>query len=344
MAVTANSSGQADLLCFPNLATCVWSPRGSVSGGSQVFMYRTSNSTDVFAGTGFGFPTTSLGAMYQRYRIVGWGMRFRPAANISTSGEMIAAPIMTSGTLPPVAGSEPQVRASDGDAYKVPFVTSGFNTEATAPTAASRMAAMGIPYTGSANTAVLSIDALATLPGHGVMTQSELAVQGVHGRSKPFAPSAHEFRNIQFWNAGTDAVDNAGGALTTTSASWALDLSYLRCDGWTSSVVGFTGYPASSSIGTLELIYHVEATVVPTSGADMGVRAAVGSAICDAQEYDAHRAVIAKAPHFSTAALAKQGEDLVYGAIEGLANDAATRMGNTLLGRLGSLMSGLSIA
>ncbi len=337
--IATNASGQADLLLFPNLATSAWSPRGSIAGGSAALMYVTEGGEQT-CGTIFGFPTTGLGAMYQRYRIVGWGVRFRPSTALISPGEVIAAPLMCDGTLPPRNDDGPSTVNSAGTTYKLPYVQSGWN--AVAPTAASRLSALGIPYTGSGNAVELAIDSLATLPGHGVMSHAELAAHGLHGRSKPFSPRAHEFRNIRYWNSGTDAVDNAASSATYT-ASFGVDLSPWRTDGWTSAAIGFTGYQASTAIGTMEIIYHVEATVVPTSGSDIGIRAATGSTYCDAAEYDQHRSAIAKVPHFSTADLVKQGEDLLYGTIEGLATDAAARVGNSLLGRLTGMVSAMGL-
>ncbi len=301
-----------------------------------------SDSGSATCGTGFGFPLASLGAMYSRYRIVGWGLRFRPISALTSTGEMIVAPLMTGGTLPALVGTNPTTQDSSGVSYALPFVSSGFGENAVAPTAATRLSALGIPYNGSSNAVTVAIDALATLPGHGVMSHAELCAHGLHGRSKPYSPEAHNFRNVRYWNSGTDAIDNAAGTLSK-GASWAVDLTPWRCDGWTSTAIGFTGYPASTNIGNIEVIYHIEATVVPTSGTDLGVRGATGSAYCDAREYDQHREIIAKTPHFSAADLVKQGEDLLYGTIEGLASDAASRIGNSLLGRLTGMVAQLGI-
>lgn len=339
ISIATNASGQADVLVFPNLATSAWSPRGSIAGGAAALMY-TDETGEKTCGTIFGFPTTGLGDMYQRYRIVGWGIRFRPTSALTSTGEVMAAPLVCDGTLPARNIDGPSIVDSAGTTYKVPYVQSGWF--AVAPTAANRLAALGIPYSGSGNAVELAIDALATLPGHGVMSHAELAAAGLHGRSKPFSPRAHEFRNIKYWNSGSDAIDNASTAVPKT-ASFGVDLSPWRTDGWTSAALGFTGYPASTTVGVLELVYHVEATIVPTSGSDAGVRAATGTAYCDANEYDQHRAAIAKAPHFSTAALVKQGEDLLYGTIEGMATDAAARVGNSLLGRLTGMVSAMGL-
>lgn len=341
VSVNTNAAGKADVLVFPNLATSVWSLRSS-AGDTSVFMYANA-SGDQLCGTGTGFPIDGLGGLYHKYRIVGWGLRFRPVANLATNGEIIAAPFVGSGVLPARAGQVPQSRDTSGVAYNMPYVDAGHTAEV-APTAANRLLALGVPYTGTGNNVELAIESLATYPGHGVMSHSELAAVGLHGRSKPYSPEAHSFRSLRYWNAGTDAIDVGRGATASSAGgSWGVDLSPWRIDGWTSAALGFTGYPASTYVGTLEIVYHVEATVMPSSGSDLGVRAATGVSYCDPQEYDAHRKVIAKTPHFSAASLVKQGEDLLYGTIEGMATDAATRMGNSLVGRLTSLVAGMSV-
>lgn len=343
--MTSDASGKAEVICLPNLAASLWSPGGALDSTNKAF-YGNVNGTDQLGPTGSigGFDvsqTTGLGGYYHRYRIVGWGVRIKGIGSLTTSGECIVAPIMGKGLAPSSSAYIPSVIDATGATIKVPsYSTAG---AALRDTAEQLMFTLGIPNSGSGDAARPVASGLVALPGHGTVSYAQLAAHGLHLRSKPFDPRAHNFRNVVYTTTGNDSVDTFENTATGTSIVRGINYEPWQVDGWSSLVACFTGLPASTTIGTIEVIYHVEATLSPNMPISLG-RASAAPSPVNPTEYDSCRREISKLAHVSLADVVQSAEDYAMGTVEGLAGNAARSLGSTALGVLTRAVSAMGLA
>ncbi len=343
--ISSDATGRAEVICLPNLASSLWSPGGHLDSGVRAF-YGAVAGVDQLGplGSAGGFDitqTTGLGSYYHRYRIVGWGVRIKGVGSLTTSGECIVAPIMGKGLAPSNSDFIPLVIDSTGVAIKVPsYSTSG---AALRDTADQLMFTLGVPRSGTGDAARPLASGLVALPGHGTVSYAQLAAHGLHLRSKPFDPKAHQFRNVMYTTTGNDALDTFENTSANTTTGRGVSYEPWQVDGWSSHVVCFTGLPASTTIGTIEVIYHVEATLSPNMPVAIG-RASAAPSPVNPNEYDACRREISKLAHVSLADVVQSAEDYAMGTVEGLAGSAARSIGSTALGVLTRAVSAMGLA
>lgn len=327
--LTTNASGEFDAVCLPTLETSVWSPRASIVGGEVVryadLSVTAADHPPVTGGGAYGFDCAALAQHYSRLRIVGWGARMRGIAGLNTTGEVISSVAALKGLAPFRDSSGPAMYNVSGNPIFAPSYYGGVNFR---DTAQMYFESLGLPWKGVNNGAVLDIDKIPAMQNHATATSAEAAARGLHFRSYPFEPDAHRFRAVSLRTTGTDVLDyHMGGGQTVGQ-----DASAWKVEGWESIILGGTGFPASTNVATLEVIYHVEATVNP----NLTTLARSTSQASPVAPLDHQKtlAALAHTPRISYADVVKRGGDLLLGAIEGAASDAATRGLESLAGML----------
>lgn len=343
--ISSDAAGRAEVICLPNLAASLWSPGGNLDSTSRAFYGSVSGVNQLGpVGSIGGFDisqTTGLGGYYHRYRIVGWGVRIKGVGSLTTSGECIVAPLMGKGLAPSSSDYIPQVIDSTGAAINVPsYSTQGAVLRDTAD---QLMFTLGVPRSGTGDAARPLASGLVALPGHGTVSYAQLAAHGLHLRSKPFDPRAHNFRNVLYTTTGNDAVDTFENVSASYCTGRGVNYEPWQVDGWSSQVVCFTGLPASTTIGTIEVIYHVEATLSPSMPVSLGRASATPSPV-NPTEYDLCRREISKLAHVSLADVVQSAEDYAMGTVEGLAGNAVRSIGSTALGVLTRAVSAMGLA
>jgi hypothetical protein len=287
-------------------------------------------------GTALSFDVATLGGRYKQYRVVGYGARMRLQAGVSATGEVVAAVLPLKGLAPLATSLIPQVTSiTSGTATTFTYA----NSAGPVDTLEQTLKSLGLPTVGSGNSARLSIDKLVTCPVHGTASASQVAARGLHFRAKPYEPAAAEFRRVTFEATGTDSADIgwAGSSGNIMSQQYGVDLGFMKVNGWESIAVGGNGYTPASTVGTLEVIYHLEAILNP-NWATLDRCAVTASPTDPAEHAAAHRA-LADVKHISFADVVEEGEDMVMGAIEGQAKSAIGQGMKSLGGYLARALS-----
>lgn len=337
VSLSSDTQGALDIICMPTLANYAWSLRSNLSG-SGVYNAKVGAAGGgvTVVGNAGAFDINAMGNAYQRHRIVGWGIRVRGVSGLSTSGEFIAAPYAAKGLAPATDGYQPAVNLIGSGVVSFPNYV---GTAGPADTAEAYVRALGVPYTGTANGVTMDAAKLASLAHHGVASQAQNAARGLHFRSFPFEPSAHEFRNVAFSSLGTDSIDTVSTlSAATYSQQLSVNMDPWRVGGFESIFIAATGLPASTTVGTLEVIFHLEAIVNPNLA--MLARAACRPSPVIPTEYDKVRQAIARVAHVSFADAVQQGEDYVLGQVEG----AVSKYAGAGLASLGGMLTRLMAA
>jgi len=328
---------------MPNIAISGFTTSGAIVDGTLLVLAPTSGpantlnvATTVATCTGFGFDVAQLGAQYVKHRVVAYGARIRALPGVASAGEIAAAVYPASGMAPNLSTYQPAVGDHNGSSAGIPSYWS-----ATGPrnTMESYLLNLGLPYIGTENAAVINPERIVNYPQHATVSLSEVAARGMHLRGLPYDSTARVFRSLQFSANGTDAVDVGFSTGTTNSYAtqeFGVDMSAFRVGGLESMVLVGTGLPASTQVATLEIIYHVEATINPNYSllARPTGQAPVQppTATLDQVLTKLHRI-----PRISFADVVTQVGDSILGELEGRAAGAATRGLESVAGMLARL-------
>lgn len=336
----SDASGNANTLLFPSIALSAWSPKGSYVSGDTVYCSSPPAAIGsgahglVAVGNGFGFDLFGLQNHFVRYRIVGWGVRVRGLAPLMTgSGEIVAAPLAAKGMVPWTGNQIPQYIDSDGGT-RLAGITYGAKSPTN--TAAQYLRAMGAPYSGSDNDVDISAGETVRLPKHGTASYSQVTQRGLHMRSFPFEPEAHEFKPINNYSVGTDSFDSYNVDVASITTANASDLGAWRLGGWESMVLAASGLPASTDSLQVEVIYHLEATVNPNL---YTYRASCQPSPYEPHEYEQTRRALTNTPSVSFADVVQTAQDSLLGAVEGQVSKFASSAVDSLAGMLGRMIA-----
>lgn len=245
--ITSDASGNVSGIVLPSLITHALVTDGTFSGSDVIGWTRWTGSSKASAAV----ITNSGGvkAKLSNARIVSYGVRFRNLAsmtNVSGRATFATLPIKDDMLVPNATNI--------GGQY-----SNDFNL-----TAGAWFSAAGVPYSGSNDNAVIAVDQLASLPNNFSVTSMELSTNGLDIVPKVTTPYAFGLRNTDDSAVGNDV--NPGVA---TGAIYAGDDDYAKFGGFESVLFGGSGFPATTAVMTLEVVYHVEGT--PTLAAGSGL-------------------------------------------------------------------------
>lgn len=345
LAVSSDSNGNLDVVVLPNLESFLFSTRG-VCGDVSLYAAATGTTVDtVYAPTtttttAARFDTTTLSGMYNRFRIVAYGVRLRVSSGVETNGEFTIATMPLKGLVNPAGSLRPAVIGADGFTNEM---MSYYGKAGPRSTVGQMLDSLGLPYTGTDNAAQVDISKLVNIPAHATVTASEASARGVHVRGLPFESAAREYRAMAFKAHGTDCMDvifstgtsgNAGSAVTAFQLG--TDMSPYKIGGHESCIIGGSGFTASASVGTVEVIYHVEAIPNPQYAALARPTGQV-PIVPPSQTLDSVLTLLHKLPRISFADAVTQVGDALLGDIEGRAQGAAAAGLGSLAGTLARL-------
>lgn len=333
--IRSDADGDWDFAAFPNLANAALSSRSSLLTSINTVYGEANSSTGVLRGTNIAFDVAALSNQFVQHRIVGWGARLRTTAGLSATGEVTSAILPLKGMLPFTTAYQPAVRSSVSSIDRT--LPGYLGTAGPVDSVDQYFRQLGLPFSGSGNGAKIDIAKLITCPVHGTASSSQVAARGLHFRSKPYEPEAAQFKRLGFSATGTDSVDVSVQDVSDYTQQYGVDLSQWKLNGWESIVVGGAGFVPSTNIGTLEVIYHVEATHNPNLASLY--RPSISMTPTDpAQRVAAHRQLSA-VPHISFSDVVQQGEDYLVGQVEGAVGRLAARGMSGVEGMLARLMS-----
>jgi len=250
---------------------------------------------------------------YARYRVVSVGIRFRPTTSFTT----------TSG--------HGYVAATPSEEYYPAYCAAG-------TTASQFWAALDVPQDG---TGISS--AIQSYPKKREFTFAEILAEGGADINMPISSPRHE----DWLETATTSITEglaAPGANVTTFAN-TITPSRVQTAGWSTILVQMSGLPASTVIGQLQLIYHIEA--LPQLGSGGGAFVPTGSmpaASTSPEEKHGVLQAVAQLPLIRTVAeAAKHEASLVAGGVRSMmlkgVEAAKSKMANKVLG----LFAGLSL-
>lgn len=314
-----------DLVCFPTLAQSVISTRSNFTAFNMFVAGGT-------PGSSWGFDVAALGQSYSSYRIVGWGVRVRATASFNSPGEFLTGVMPLNGMVPFGTNYRPAVLRGTGASVDIPTYTGLAGPQ---DTLELYLDALGLPYQGAGNFARIDSAKIPSMPNHGTMSLAQAAARGLHVRSFPFEPTAYNFRKVAYKATGTDSADIWAGGDTQ---QYGVDLSPWRLPGFESIVIAGGGFTPSTTIGTLEILYHVEVTYNPNLA--MIARAA-GSTLAGGSPTDHLNVVhsLKQVPRISFSDVVQKGEDMVLGYVEDRVGALASAGLDGLYGAMSRLLS-----
>jgi len=333
LVLTSNTSGDLDVAFFPNLQIAGISSRNSLVGGTPLFLGSTVTTLNTrnagvssTTANGVGFDTYNLFYQYHRYRIVSFGVRLRIRTGVTTTGEFVVGTLPVKGMLPPLESYIPAVFTYDGVAANSQSYWSGVGPRNTLQ---GYFATLGLPYSGSDNTAVIDVNKIVNIPNHAVVSGSEAAARGVHVRGVPFEGSARDFRSMVMSQVGSDAMDVAFDIGSTDPLNRAVqtlgvDTSAWDVGGLETILITGNGFAASSEVASVEFVYHVEATPNPNYS-QLARPTGVLAPVSPGQTLDSVLTHIHRVPRISFADAITAAGDAILGEVEGRASAAAGR-------------------
>lgn len=349
LALTADSSGNFDLMLFPNLATSGWSTRSNLPSTSPTGIFALSGAPTVpptvsQLGRCISFDIQALGNSYQTYRIVGWGARLRGVDGLNATGEIIAAAFPARGQVPmnstfPVGFVNPKT----GNTNPVPSYTYNVSASAMQDTVEVYLAQLGVPYSGTLNAAVVNTDRIASMVNHGTASYAQVAARGLHLRSFPFEADATRFRNVAPFQLGMDSFDGGYECSQSTTSYFGQQYSY-NLDPWKlfgheSLIMGGSGFTANRQIGTLEIVYHLE--VVPNPNLATLARS---TALIPPPEapaaFEIGKQMLVRVPRISFADVVQKAGDSALGYVEGQIEQFGSRAVDNIIGSLSRMLVG----
>lgn len=291
---------------------------------------------------GSRFDTGGLFLQYSKYRIVAYGARLRSLqSSVSTNGEYTIAVLPVKGLVNPLAAFNPSV--TGGDNITVP-VNSYWGAASPRSTIENMLRHMGLPVSGTDNSAVIDLTKLVNIPQHAVISASEVAARGCHVRGLPFEGDARTYRNTTYSSIGTDSMDVATVLGTSGNAGsniacqqYGVDMSPWKVGGHESIIIGGAGFPANTLVGAVELIYHIEAIPNPNFSLLARPTGSIPRAM-PSTTLDQVLTLLHKLPRISFADTITAAGDAMIGDLEGRVGSAAARGLGTLGGMLTRLM------
>lgn len=247
--VTVDASGNACVTIFPNPHYAMVAENGTMSTGGQITYM---DGTNIATNVSYGFPVPNS---MRAWRIVGYGVRVTNLSSMTNSQGKF-----TVGTYP--IDSFMKVQKFNGANVSVAGVTPSNNAAVTVNVTFN---AWGLPTSGTS----VVLSNLVEFPGAQVISALEMAENEVDLVPRPVDPRAFEFVNTE--NAvGWDAVDAAAAPITAGRAD------FTRLSGFEAAFVVVQGAVASTSTFDVEVVYHVEASLLlnATTGTATGVSAA----------------------------------------------------------------------
>lgn len=339
----ANATGIMDLTILPCLATSAFTTRESISGSDLSLAATGTNAGIRYAPVtetgkmGLGFDVESLAAQYSRFRVVSYGVRLRYQSGISSTGEFTIGVLPLKGIAPPLSQYVPSITGSNGsEQIAGSSYWSGFGPR---NTLANYLDALGLPFTGSANAAMVDVTKLVNVPNHATMSASEVAARGAHVRGLPFEGDVRRFKSMAFRAVGTDAMDLALDMTTGTTSTQQLGVDYSPwlVGGHESIVIGGAGFP-QGTVAQVEVIYHVEAVPNPQYSLLARPTGAIPlntpSTTLDQVLTTSHRL-----PRISFSDVVTQAGDALLGDVEGRVVSAAGQGLGALAGALSRLVA-----
>lgn len=345
--LVSNASGDLDVTVLPCLDTAAISTRGTIVDADSLALASvatTANTTHqpvvVTGKTGTGFATTDLATQYTKFRIVAYGARLRLASGVNTTGEFTLAVMPLKGLAPPLNSTKPTYTDFAN-------ATSNYGTYLGAGGPRSTLAAyldsLGLPWSqasgASANEVFIDLSRLPNIPTHATTSASEVSARGMHVRGLPFESAAREYRTMGYKALGLDcqdAVFDVGAAISDRGIQYGTDMSCYRVGGLESLLIGGTGFPNSGAIGSLEIIYHVEA--IPNPRYSLLARpTSVVPLVPPSETLDNVLTKLHRLPRISFADVVTTAGDAILGEIEGRVSGAAASGLGSLAGALARL-------
>jgi hypothetical protein len=257
--LTNNTSGYGDVILLPNVYNPAFSTRGTIANGGSLVMRN--------AGTvSKGQITNTASTLYSKltnYRIVNWGIRIRNTSSLTDSKGIVTISLfdIPDGMIVPASAPIGGQTANSGT-----YSTSSMS---------EYLKALGLPVDASDST-IIDVNSLLDYPCHMRSQAVQLAEKTFEVLPKLTSPSSRNFRLSQDSAWGTDI--NAQTSLAYIQPG---NASYLRCDGWTGIVIGFSGGSATASTQTfdIEVVYNIEGNPNVNSGTSFISTGALN--ICD---------------------------------------------------------------
>lgn len=348
-ALTANADGELDVTVLPNLYCHSFTTRGSIVAATDLALGSATTTLDgrqvavtQTGKTGLGFDVTTLNGQYTRYRVVSYAARLRATAGVSATGEFTTAVLPLKGLTPMLNSLLPGVSGADGSTVGSNSYWSGCGPRANL---SNVIASLGLPYTGSGNTAVVDFTKYTNTPCHAVASAAQVAQRGMHVRGLPFEAAARDYINTTYSAHGTDSLDvafymgsGAAGLVSSGMQQLGVDMSFARVGGHESLSIGGAGFLPSTTVGTVEVIYHVEAVTNPQYAVLARPTGQVPK-VANNQTLDQVLTTLHRIPRISFADVVQTAGDAMLGEIEGQVGHAAAGAASSLAGMLGRLMS-----
>lgn len=254
--LTSDAAGALDFTAFANPTYTGVSLRSNITGGSTFVLSSNSSSTvanAVPAGAGSSLPSE-----FASYRVVGWGMKITSiAALTSSSGTVVAATLPYAGYVP----HQGNIGGQSHTAGNVGSIDDWLNGS-------------GIPYSSSKP----DVTKLESVGESTRVAAQSLAAAPLVLVSRPVDPRAYNLRYSADSYFGYDMVGQ-----TSTTYVVAGNGSYLDASGWLSFVIGGTGFPATTNVLEVELVYHLEG--VPAMSSSILNRGSAGESPVNWQGY-----------------------------------------------------------
>jgi len=223
----------------------------------------------------------TLSAIYQQYRVVGWGYKMRAISSVNTTaGRVQIASIPAPRRLPDVAffNNTQSGRVDNRPDWVYPmydFYTSLFGNFGTKTNRTDVINQFVVPATGAALNSSFSGDIL-DYPINVEVTSLQLASAPLRGHGKLTTREFENFRETQSylgseviadlvgsdvvffdsWTAGTFSGVTGTTNMNNTANSYGCQAN--SCVGWNAVLISVLGSSPSSTNFEIELMYHVE--------------------------------------------------------------------------------------
>lgn len=343
----SNADGEVDLTVLPNLYCTSFTTRGNISGGGTPIALATTTSTvdtintvtTTTSARGVGFDVETLKAQYSRYRVAAYGVRLRATAGTSALGEFICSALPLKGMTPKLNDALPAVVQGTGtNAGSSSYWSSAGPRE----TLENTLLSLGLPSSGADNAAKLDFTKLTNTPAHAIASAAQVAARGLHARGLPYEAQARDYMSTTFSAVGTDSLDVASSVGAATGSAYAVqqygvDMSAFRVAGTESIVIAGSGFTPSSVVGTVEIIYHIEAMTNPQYSLLVRPTGRISSTPTG-QTLDQALVHLHKVPRFSFTDVVQTVGDSMLGELEGRAATAGAGAVSSMAGMLGRLL------
>lgn len=229
--LASDSNGMIDFIAFANPVYPGFSTRGNVVSGSQ-FKLQTNASATVNSSVPSGVGS-SLRSEFTSYRVVGWGIKLTGISSVNTtSGSVTICTVPFSGYVPH-AGTVGVISQNASSLGSI----------------GDWLSWAGLP----SNSNLVTVGKLDGLRDARKVSLSSLATVPQTANSRPIDPRAYEFRYSSDTYYGYSIVSQS-----STSYVVGGNAAYLDASGWLNLVIGGQGFPASTNVVEVEMVYHLE--------------------------------------------------------------------------------------